>query len=163
MKQVKLLSIYLIFFFLASFTNLYGQCNCVDKSANGIKLTQCTPDMVANNSFSQLGLSITKINGAKSVMPTIRFQGQAKLMQGSVTLSLKNGELLVIAVAKTDKAFLGGSYMTHGMLNLTDNQERKLLKSSLQAVTIELEDGVKYTYKVSRKADILSEQLNCVK
>ena len=131
MKTILILLITLQFIVKSS----VAQCDiCKDFKKENISITQCNVLPVAGDSYMQIGLSVGSVESNKYVAFTIRFKSAGKETAGNAIIVLKNGEMIEIEFSKSRLAYVGNSYTSESIFNVTEKQSNAFKESEINTV-----------------------------
>lgn len=151
----------LTFIILSFFYSSYAQCECEKiKRNDGTTITQCTPKLVAGDSFAELGLSLTSNNIDNYISLSIRYLSKSQDIGGNLSIRLANNELLTFSYVNSQMQYIGGSKMCNAifLLSSDDTDLQKIKSSKIKNIYIMMEDGILYTYSAKVNYDVLIKQ-----
>jgi len=158
LPMIKLITIAFLILSLKSF----GQCNCQSFNKEGKSVSICDVKPIALDNSLQVGISYGKVETKPIVTLSIRYRYSIKNIKSDITLSLNNGNMIVLPLQKSGSAYIGNNEVCQAIFTLGAAQKNKLLASPIKTISFYLDDGLFHTLEVTLNNDILQNQLKCL-
>lgn len=155
----------ILFFILLSFANLgYSQCGCETISREDATIIQCPPDMLAKDSYSEVGLALSSNGNEVFISLNIRFiSTPSDLSKNNLKITLSNNEIVSFQFVNSVMHHVAGSKMCTGIFLVPASHYSKIKLYRIKHIRYELKDGYSYTYNASYNTSVISIQAKCLK
>lgn len=138
----------------------YCDCQYIHRD-DGTEITQCISLPVASDSTLEFGLAIASNGQDMFITTTIRFFETVKEINGNLSISLQDNNLMTLELVNKGLAYIGNNQVSQAVFALNAEKIKKLKSSDILTVSLKL-DRLTHTLECKENVSILKEQLICL-
>ncbi|QGY44730.1 hypothetical protein GM418_13950 [Maribellus comscasis] len=165
----------LLYIFLLLNICSYAQCNCNQINKGDEIISQCIPQPIAEDRFTQVGIAfISTINRTDMILSgrdksiknyisvSVRFDETSLELTDNLEINLLNGTAISLKLLKSGENFIGGSEVVNAVYPIEKNLVDLIKKSKINTIGLHFENDILRMYRCDFNQDVLMEQIKCI-